>query len=128
MPVTRRKATSAAIPAAPQSSSLNGVDQREIAPNPSPPAASTAATRALSRASSESIVAAGACVNVLLIGVKFGASLRSGSAALLAEANHSLFDLAADAGAPLTQISSSCFSFTSGFSFKYLLLRASKKG
>ena len=42
------------------------------------------------------IVLCGAAINVLLIGLKFGAGMSSKSPALLAEANHSLFDLIAD--------------------------------
>ena len=48
------------------------------------------------------VVAVGVVVNVCLIGIKFYASFRSGSAALLAEANHSLYDLLADAGTSAT--------------------------
>ena len=109
MPVTRRKAASAASQGqeAPEAAPAQRLNQRKqessrglktaaaTTPSPISPASES------STVSSQSIVAAGACVNALLIGVKFAASLHSGSSALLAEANHSLFDLAADAGISL---------------------------
>jgi hypothetical protein len=102
MPVTRRKAASTAREGQEAAESVPVQREHESIPGSSAAAAAAPSpvspTPERSTVSSQSIVAAGACVNALLIGVKFAASLHSGSSALLAEANHSLFDLAADAG------------------------------